>query len=294
VSIRKWDFFICHASEDKAAVVEPLAQELVQAGVEVWYDRWTLQIGDSLSGKIDEGLASSDYGIVVLSPSFFQMTWPQRELAGLVQKEVEGRKVILPVWHKVDHAFVASQSPTLADRVAGSTNEGIPSLAARLMEAAGKSPPYPGSEIPILTHPVESASIRIGYQKLSIRSDLHSYALTVVLTLNVPPDQGRLRLRLLWPIQVRLSRLLEIREGGMRKLETGEYRELFVDWEQRVFPGEMITIIGPRVTHELVYEFDHQTWSALEEHPQELLYTVFFEDHTPMAGSLPFRDLNVF
>ena len=69
---RKWDFFICHASEDKTEVVEPLAIELYSRGAMVWYDRWTLQIGDNLSAKIDEGLANSSYGIVVLSPSFFQ------------------------------------------------------------------------------------------------------------------------------------------------------------------------------------------------------------------------------
>jgi len=63
--LRKWDFFICHASEDKGEVVEPLAVELAARGVAVWYDRWTLQIGDSLSGKIDEGLANSKFGIVV-------------------------------------------------------------------------------------------------------------------------------------------------------------------------------------------------------------------------------------
>ena len=133
--LRRWDFFICHAGEDKVDVVEPLAVDLAARGAEVWYDRWTLQIGDSLSGKIDEGLASSAFGIVVLSPSFFMKAWPQRELGGLVQREVNGKRVILPVWHRVDQAFVAQHSPTLADKMAGSTSVGIPELAERLYES---------------------------------------------------------------------------------------------------------------------------------------------------------------
>jgi hypothetical protein len=37
----------------------------------------------------------------VLSPSFFAKGWTQYELDGLVAREVNGGKVILPLWHKV-------------------------------------------------------------------------------------------------------------------------------------------------------------------------------------------------
>jgi hypothetical protein len=38
---------------------------------------------------------------VVLSPAFFRKHWPQAELDALAQREVEGQKVILPVWYNV-------------------------------------------------------------------------------------------------------------------------------------------------------------------------------------------------
>lgn len=81
---KQWDVFISHASEDKVAVVDPLAKELQKHGLRVWLDRSVLTIGDSLSRKIDEGLGSSRFGIVVLSQNFFTKSWPQRELDGLV------------------------------------------------------------------------------------------------------------------------------------------------------------------------------------------------------------------
>jgi hypothetical protein len=65
-----WDVFISHASEDKDAVAIPLAQILHRAGLRIWLDRQELRIGDSLHEKIDEGLAYSRYGIVIISPSF--------------------------------------------------------------------------------------------------------------------------------------------------------------------------------------------------------------------------------
>ncbi|MEE9442238.1 MAG: toll/interleukin-1 receptor domain-containing protein [candidate division Zixibacteria bacterium] len=133
---KEWDFFICHASEDKKEVVEPLAMELNNRGAKVWYDDWTLSIGDSLSQRIDDGLKNSKYGIVIISKAFFSKPWPQRELSGLVQKEIKGNKVILPVWHKVDHDYVVSKSPTLADKLAGSTDKGISELATKILKSS--------------------------------------------------------------------------------------------------------------------------------------------------------------
>ena len=50
----KYDAFICHASEDKDDFVRPLAQLLKQQHLEIWYDEFSLNIGDSLTQKIDE------------------------------------------------------------------------------------------------------------------------------------------------------------------------------------------------------------------------------------------------
>lgn len=130
-----WDVFVSHASEDKQDFVCPLAEELQTRGLRVWYDDFTLTVGDSLRRSIDRGLARSGYGIVVLSPSFFAKDWPQRELDGLVAREVEGRKVILPVWHKIDVAGVRLYSPMLADRVAVSSGRGVKQVADVLVAA---------------------------------------------------------------------------------------------------------------------------------------------------------------
>ena len=60
-----YDAFISHASEDKSAFVEPLAQELWNLGLNIWYDRFSLRVGDSLHESIEKGLASSKYGVVI-------------------------------------------------------------------------------------------------------------------------------------------------------------------------------------------------------------------------------------
>lgn len=130
-----WHVFISHASEDKKEIAQPLAQALRREGLEVWYDDYTLTIGDSLRQKIDEGLAKSSYGIVILSKAFFAKHWPQQELNGLAAREIGGKKVILPVWHKITRDEVAEISPTLADRLGALTSNGLDDVVAKLLEA---------------------------------------------------------------------------------------------------------------------------------------------------------------
>lgn len=118
---REYDVFISHASEDKDEVVRPLANALKSAGLKVWYDEFELKIGQSLRRKIDEGLARSRFGIVVLSKSFFNKGWTNYELDGLVTKAVTGDQILLPIWHKISKQEVIDYSPSLADKLARNT-----------------------------------------------------------------------------------------------------------------------------------------------------------------------------
>jgi hypothetical protein len=117
-----WDVFISHASEDKPNVARPLAEALASQNLRVWFDEFTLKLGNSLRRSIDEGLRASHFGIVILSRAFFQKQCAQAELNGLFAMDLAGRNVMLPIWHELDAAAVLSYSPMLADRVALSTS----------------------------------------------------------------------------------------------------------------------------------------------------------------------------
>lgn len=118
---REYDVFISHASEDKDAVVRPLAHALSGGGLKVWYDEFELRIGDSLRRKIDNGLAHSRFGVVVLSRSFFAKGWTNYELDGLVTRTISGEQILLPIWHEITKQELINYSPSLADKVARST-----------------------------------------------------------------------------------------------------------------------------------------------------------------------------
>jgi hypothetical protein len=129
----KWDIFISHATEDKESVVIPLAKELSKYPIKVWIDDQELKIGDSLIDKINEGIAKSRYGVVILSPNFFAKKWTKRELKMLFMRDDEDDGVvILPVWHKVTAKEVKSYNLLLADAVGISTSKGLDYVAAEI------------------------------------------------------------------------------------------------------------------------------------------------------------------
>jgi len=130
----EWDVFISHASEDKDAIATPLAEALRAKGLRVWYDDFALKMGDSLRQSIDRGLARSRFGVVILSGYFFQKHWTQQELNGLTTAEVNGGKVILPVWHGVGFAEVRNYSPILADRKAAHAKDGLSRVVDMVVE----------------------------------------------------------------------------------------------------------------------------------------------------------------
>lgn len=133
-SRKKWDAFISYAHEDSNIATE-LAQALESMNLHIWFDKTILKIGDRLLDSIDQGLRYSRYGIVILSSHFFEKHWPRLELDGLIQKELDGEKVILPVWHNLSSRDVQKFSLILAGRVAAKTSDGTGRVAEQIFEA---------------------------------------------------------------------------------------------------------------------------------------------------------------
>jgi hypothetical protein len=165
--VDEWDVFISHASEDKNAIARPLAEALRTHGLRVWYDEFSLTVGDSLRKKIDQGLANSRFGIVILSAKFFEKHWPERELNGLATREVEGEKVILPIWHGVTFKDVQRFSPMLADRIAVNTDKGFEHVIQELMKVMRPTETLRGGreQLNVEPHQQESTSKLVISQK---------------------------------------------------------------------------------------------------------------------------------
>ncbi|HEX4953149.1 MAG TPA: toll/interleukin-1 receptor domain-containing protein [Thermoanaerobaculia bacterium] len=135
-----WDVFISHASEDKDDVARPLADLLHGMGLRVWLDEQQLGLGDSLSRKINDGLALSRFGVLVLSTSFLEKDYPQREMQALLARQTASERYILPILHKVEHSLLLRRAPLLGDLLSVSTDDGLQQVAAAIQRAVAGMP----------------------------------------------------------------------------------------------------------------------------------------------------------
>jgi len=128
--------FISHSTKDKP-FVRKLAADLVASGVKVWVDEQRILVGDSIPEKIAQGLAESDFFLIVVSQNSINSAWVQKELSGALVNEIERRKVtVLPV--KLDDA---SMPDSIKDKAyadfRGSYDEGLNKLIQSIKARRG-------------------------------------------------------------------------------------------------------------------------------------------------------------
>ena len=133
--------FISHDSRDKESLVRELAREMSRLMCPVWFDEYSLEVGDSLRTSIEKGLKETKKCIVVLSPNFFSNDgWVKAEFDSIFTREIiEKNNVMLPVWHNVDVREVYNYCPRLTDKVGLNSQVGPIELAKKLVQAVKKS-----------------------------------------------------------------------------------------------------------------------------------------------------------
>lgn len=92
--------FLSHSSVDKP-FVEKLAKDLVRVGINVWFDKWAINVGDSLTWRIEEGLRENDYLGIVLSPDALESEWVKCELSAAWCRQMTSKRiVVLPIMYR--------------------------------------------------------------------------------------------------------------------------------------------------------------------------------------------------
>ena len=134
--------FISHDWRDKSGVALPIALGLQQLMCPVWYDDFSMRVGQSLRESIEKGIKECGFCILVLTPNFLKNGgWPKREYTMAFTKElVEEQEVILPVWHDVSQKDVYEYSPLLADKLGVPWSLGPEEVCRRLYRAIDRTP----------------------------------------------------------------------------------------------------------------------------------------------------------
>lgn len=112
--------FISHDSEDKQQYAKPLALALHNQLCFVWYDEFSLKVGDSLRESIEKGIKEARKCILLITPNFLKNTsWTKKEFDSIFSREmVKGERIIFPIWCGVTPEEVYEYSPSLVDTFA--------------------------------------------------------------------------------------------------------------------------------------------------------------------------------
>lgn len=103
--------FISYSSDTKDSIAEPLAEELINMGIEIWFDEYSIQAGDSISQEIAKGVENTDTAVLIVSQNFFNSNWAQKELGAFMQRHVQ----IIPVLYGVEIGEFKNKYSLLSD-----------------------------------------------------------------------------------------------------------------------------------------------------------------------------------
>ncbi len=106
--------FICHDSNNKS-IARNIALNLRKKLCPVWYDEFSLKVGDNLRFNIERGLKECKKCVIILSLEFFSNTgWTKKEFDSIFTREIlENKALVLPVWYNVTKNDVYDYCPSL-------------------------------------------------------------------------------------------------------------------------------------------------------------------------------------
>lgn len=111
---KEYDLFLSHANADKNAYVDELFHVLQKLGIQVFYDKESLEWGDDWKKRILDGTQKSEFAIIVISENFFGREWTEKELSEFFNRQnQDGQKVILPLLFNISIDDLKAHYPQL-------------------------------------------------------------------------------------------------------------------------------------------------------------------------------------
>jgi len=126
--------FISHDSKDKDLIARPIALGLSKLMCPVWYDEYSLKVGDRLRESIEKGIKECKKCVLILSPNFLANEgWTKVEFNSIFTRElIEETDLVLPVWCGIDKKELFKYCPTLVNKVGVKIELGMDEVIRKL------------------------------------------------------------------------------------------------------------------------------------------------------------------
>lgn len=130
----KRDVFLCHAWDDRQGAAKELHDLLEAVGVKVWFSEKDLGLGVPMMRAIDQGLANSKVGLVLVTPALLARL-PKESVADKELSTLLAGNRLVPIVHKTTYEALRDVSPMLASRTGLDTAEdSMSEVAAKIAE----------------------------------------------------------------------------------------------------------------------------------------------------------------
>lgn len=88
--------FLSHNKTDKE-VARSIGAHMVLTGIDVWFDEWEIQAGDTIPGKLNDGLSAFDAFVLLWSANANRSKWVRQELHSAIMRGMkDGSAKIVP------------------------------------------------------------------------------------------------------------------------------------------------------------------------------------------------------
>lgn len=94
--------FICFAAEDRYRIVEPVVFHLKNYGINIWYDRYSLIMGDNrIQKNLIEGASTCKYAVIIISEFTALSHCAMEELSIINERHHKGDVTIFPIIYEL-------------------------------------------------------------------------------------------------------------------------------------------------------------------------------------------------
>ena len=98
--------FICFAAEDRYIIAEPIVHHLKNYGIDIWYDRYTMVLGDNRVEKnLKEGAENCNYALIIISENTIKSKCAMEEINIIKRRYRLDNVIVFPVLYEISRLW---------------------------------------------------------------------------------------------------------------------------------------------------------------------------------------------
>ncbi len=121
--------FICFSAKDRYDIVQPVVYHLKNYGVDIWYDRYDMVMGDDRVKKnLEEGAGRCGYALIILSNNTVDSSCATEEIKILELRYKKRKVIIFPLLYELKPCDIPPEFAWISNLIFKETNRSAGTL----------------------------------------------------------------------------------------------------------------------------------------------------------------------